>query len=401
VSRYRYVAYNVGGQREDGIVEFATENQAWDSLLGLGLTVIDLQSDGQAKPSLFSNPFQRSLSLDVQADLAEQLAVLFAARLPVTDIVAVIQQGAERPALKQHFGRMAGLMADGMDFPQALEQAGPGLSPLFLSLARVGQASADPAPLMRTLASFLRRQEKLQAQISGALIYPLILLIGGIAVFLMMALYLAPALEPMFVSVNRPIPTGLAAFLWIGNVVRAQGVFLALGLLALILGGTLVARRQSAALKRLILYLPIWGSIARSSSLSRLSRSLQLMLAAGKPLASALRDTATYLSNEPFAPLFAEASVAIEAGASASSVFATDTRLPSVFRELFSLGERTNTLAGITDALATALEDRAERQTGKATQLVTPVLTLIVGGGIGTLVYAVMGAILSVNDLAF
>jgi general secretion pathway protein F len=399
--RYRYVAYNAGGQREEGTVEFSTETQAWNSLIGLGLTVVDLQSDERRKRASTLDLFARALPMDVQADLAEQLAVLFAARLPVTEIVSVIQQGAERPALKRHFARMAGLMADGMDFPNALEQAGPTLSPLFLSLARVGQAAADPAPLMRTLAGFLRRQEKLQAQVSGALIYPLILLIGGIAVFLMMALYLAPALEPMFISVNRDVPSGLAAFLWIGNVVRTQGYWLALGLLALVPGGMVLARRHSFALKRVSLRLPIWGEIARSGSLSRLSRSLQLMLAAGMPLTSALRDTATYLSNEPFAPNFAEAAVAIEAGASASSVFATDSTLPSVFRELFALGERTNTLPGITDALATALEDRAERQTGKATQLLTPILTLIVGGGIGILVYAVMGAILSVNDLAF
>lgn len=399
--RFRYVAYNTHGNREDGNVEFSTEAQAWESLIGLGLTVIDLQAGAPGKRSLFSDMFQSALPLDVQADLAEQLAVLFAAKLPVIEIVSVIREGAERPGLKRHFARMAGLMADGVDFPQALEQAGPGLSPLFLSLARVGQAAADPAPLMRTLAGFLRRQEKLQAQVSGALIYPLILLIGGIAVFLMMSLYLAPALEPMFVSVNRPVPSGLAAFLWIGNVVRAQGVFLALGLVVLILGGVIIARRHSVGLRRFALDVPIWGNIARSSSLSRLSRSLQLMLVAGMPLATALRDTSAYLSSEPFAPLFAQAAEAIEAGASASSIFATDRKLPSVFRELFALGERTNTLAGITDALATSLEDRVERQTGKATQLLTPVLTLIVGGGIGILVYAVMGAILSVNDLAF
>ena len=53
------------------------------------------------------------------------------------------------------------------------------------------------------------------------------------------------------------------------------------------------------------------------------------------------------------------------------------------------------------DSIATALEDQTERQAQRAMTLLTPVLTLVIGGGIAMLVYAVMGALLTVNDLAF
>ena len=72
-----------------------------------------------------------------------------------------------------------------------------------------------------------------------------------------------------------------------------------------------------------------------------------------------------------------------------------------MFRELFEIGEQTNNLAPITDSIATVLEDGVERQSQKAVQLVTPLLTLVMGGGLALLVYTIMDAILSVNDLAF
>ena len=72
-----------------------------------------------------------------------------------------------------------------------------------------------------------------------------------------------------------------------------------------------------------------------------------------------------------------------------------------MFRALFAIGERTNTLPQVMDSIATALEDQTERQAQRAMTLLTPVLTLVIGGGIAMLVYAVMGALLTVNDLAF
>jgi type II secretory pathway component PulF len=78
---------------------------------------------------------------------------------------------------------------------------------------------------------------------------------------------------------------------------------------------------------------------------------------------------------------------------------AEDPRLPRSFSELFAYGETANTLPAVIEALASAFEARAERQSQALMQLFVPVLTLIIGGAIAGLVYAVMGAVLSVNDL--
>jgi general secretion pathway protein F len=149
------------------------------------------------------------------------------------------------------------------------------------------------------------------------------------------------------------------------------------------------------------MHLPVIGPILRDSALARLTRSMNLMLAAGVPLALALRDTGTHLSADVFSAEFLRAADAVESGDRASAIFAITPALPVMFRELFEIGEQTNNLAPITDSIATVLEDGVERQSQKAVQLVTPLLTLVMGGGLALLVYTIMDAILSVNDLAF
>lgn len=401
---FQYVAFSADGEKEQGSVDAPTDEKAWDDLAMQGLTVVSLTSAAttipRQRPSFFATS-QARIPVGAQADLAEELAILFNAHLPAHEIVRILSVGAEHPTIRRHFIRMSRLLADGIAFPSAFERAGTGFSPLFSSLVQLGQTTADPAPTMQKLASALRRQEKLRAELTGALTYPAILACGALAVFFLMVLYLAPKLEPMFASVERPMPGTIAFFLAVRDLLLHDTYLLAALVIIGTVGLKLVTARSSNVFSQLFARLPIWGNIAISTSLARLARSLNLMLAAGVPLSSALEQTAQQLATQSFAADFAKAAASVQSGGTASVVFSETPRLPIVFRELFSLGERTNALPSIMDTLATLLEDAVERKTQRITKLITPVLTLIIGGGVGGLVYSVMAAILSVNDLAF
>ena len=403
MKRFRYTGFSADGKRDSSVVEFATEVQAWESLTGLGLTIVELVPVDRdvARSNMFASLFSKTIPLSSQADVAEQLSVLFGAKLQATEIVDVVAQGAETIAIKQCFEKMGRLLADGATFSGAFEQAGTGFSPLFHAMLRVSQSTSNPVMVLQKLGLHLRRQQKLQAQLSGALVYPIILLFGGIGVFLLVVFYLAPSLAPMFVSQSREVPAAIGVFLTIGRAVTDYGVQILLGLICIIGTGLLFATRIASFLRRVVLKLPVVGPILRDTALARLTRSLNMMLESDIPLAQALRDTATNLNQDVFAPLFAEASEVVETGSFGAPIFAQNGKIPVVFKELFKIGERTNSLTTITGSLATALEDRVERQAQQAVVLITPLLTLIMGGAIALLVYSIMDAILSINDLAF
>lgn len=400
--RFRYTAYSTDGVREEGTLEAASERQAWDKLTSLKLTVVELILDlgiaRSAKRRWFS---RRGVALVAQAELAEQLSVLFGARLSAMQIVEVIEKGTTLPSLRRKFQRIGQLMADGATFPDAFAEAGTDLNPLFVSLARIGQETGDPSALMSSLAVSLRRQQKITSQINGALVYPIILVLGGLGILALMSLYLAPRLATIFSSVEKDVPSTLSVFIATGDLFRTWWfVFFGLALL-LLLALPALFRRYTYDIKALTLRLPVIGPITRDASLARLARSVQIMLAAGMPLAPTLRATASALPFDPLARHIDAAAAAIEAGGTGRETFAQAPELPPIFRELFAIGERTNTLPAVMESVASALEDQVERLVQRAMLLLTPILTLVVGGAIAFLVYAVMSALLSVNDLAF
>jgi len=128
---------------------------------------------------------------------------------------------------------------------------------------------------------------------------------------------------------------------------------------------------------------------------------LPLMLRAGRPLAEALRGMADADPAGPFTPDLRAATAALERGERAHAALAKGGRLPPMVRELFRVGEEANALIPVLEALSQTVQGQLDQSTQRLLRLLTPILTLVIGGAVGALVYSIMGAVLSINDLAF
>ncbi|TNC71353.1 type II secretion system F family protein [Rubellimicrobium roseum] len=337
------------------------------------------------------------LPLAAQAALAEEMATLLRVRLPVLDMLRLLSEGAEGGDTRARLGRVARLVAEGTPLPDAFAQAGPRVAPVFLALLRAGEASTALAEQLAELAQLLRRQDQLRSQVATALIYPAILVVAALGVLLIVSLTLAPALEPIFTAQDLPPPPAVAAFLALGELAATRWPWLLAGLAGLGFAG-LVAVRAAGA--RLVLALPVFGGLARDAALLTLLRSLALLLRAGRPLAASLRAVAGFDRGAPFAATALAAAAELENGGRAHRALAADRRLPPMVAELFRIGEEANSLGPVLESLAATQADRLERRSRRLLQLLTPALTLLIGGLVGTLVYSIMDAVFAINDLA-
>lgn len=399
---FSYKGYTAEGRVESGQLDTLSEAAAYDTLRAMGLSVVDLRDSALSPPVPW---YRREISLTSgtlpladQAALAEQLAVLFRVRLPLTQILSILQNSAERRDMRDRLARIRWLVSEGTSFPDAFAQAGPRVSPMFLTLLQMGHRSDAMPVLMADLADYLREQQRLKGKVVGALLYPAVLLAATFGLLLIVTLSLAPALAPIFAGQDRPMPGGLAAFLAIGAVLKTHGVALALAVVLAGLAAVLLLRRFWS---RIALRLPLIGPILRDNALLRLNRALVLLLRAGWPLNDALQTCTTLAPQDPFAPALRAASDALEKGGRAHDALALAGGMPPLFLDLFRIGEETNTLEEVLQAVSRALSDRTERRTQRLLAALTPTLTLLIGGVIGLLITTIMGAVFSVNDLAF
>ncbi|PLL10567.1 hypothetical protein C0V75_19765 [Tabrizicola sp. TH137] len=398
---YSYRAYGARGTVETGSLDSPSEAAAYQTLTALGLTVVELR-EGAAVAAL---PWwKRDISLGDgrlpladQAALAEQMATMLRVRLPALEMLRILVQGAGKAETRERLERTARLVAEGMPLAQAFAQAGPKVAPVFLSLLRAGALSDALPEQLTDLARLLRLQEQLRGQVATALLYPAILVAAAVAVMLIVALTLAPALAPLFQGEGRDMPGSLAFFLGLGTVIRGWWWLILAGLAALVAG----VMAQRARWGRVAFRLPLFGPLMRDAALLALVRSLALMLKAGRPLAEALRGMVEADPAGPFAPDLRAAVAALEGGGRAHLALAEGGRLPPLVRELFRVGEEANALVPVLEAVAQSVQGQMDQSTQRLLRLLTPILTLVIGGAVGALVYSIMGAVLSINDLAF
>lgn len=339
-----------------------------------------------------------AMRLGDQAALAEQMATMLRVRLPALEMLRILAQGAARAETRVKLERVARLVAEGMTLADAFAQAGPKVAPVFLSLLRAGEQSDAMPEQLTDLARLLRLQDQLRGQVATALLYPAILIVAAVAVMLIVALTLAPALAPLFDGQGREMPASLAFFMGLGAVIRGWWPLMLLMVLGAVAGGVWALRTGWGSV---VFRLPLFGPLVRDAALLAVVRSLALMLKAGRPLAEALRGLAEADATGPFAADLRAAVAALERGERAHVALAEGGRLPVVVRELFRVGEEANALVPVLEALSQTVQGQMDQSTQRLLRLLTPILTLVIGGTVGALVYSIMGAVLSINDLAF
>ena len=407
---FAYEGYDGSGAFDVGKIEARTEKLAYQILQSRGITVFSLTSGDAPAPGelpWFRRDIRlsrRGLPLRDQAIVADLLSALFGTGLSVADVIRTVAQSSERSDVRHHFERVGQRVADGSGLAEAFEAENRIFSPIFVSFLTIGEEANNLSPLLKKLARYFDGQNNIRQKVISALIYPAILLCAALGLLLMAILYLAPGLEPVFLSVGVSPPDSLRVLLALNSGLRMFWPYLLVaGTLGLVF--ILLALQSSAfrSMARSFWYgMPVLGTLLSLSTLARLVQSTEILLASGQTLAEALRTSAKFADNTSrLALCFEDAADAVEKGFSAASVFDAEQELPATFKALFRVGEETNRLASTLSALANAMSLQLDRYSLRLLSLLTPAITLVVGLGVGFLTYTLMGAIMDVNEIVF
>ncbi|MGJ8628525.1 MAG: type II secretion system F family protein [Sulfitobacter sp.] len=409
MARFRYKGFDAEGNADDGWIEGRDTIEAFAMLQSRGIVVFELKDAAAgsdqtvpwyAREISFGN---KGYSLSDQAAFSELLGRLAELNLPLTEMLRILVANSQNGAMRQHVQRTATRVMDGEDLAQAFGASGTGFSGMFLQILRIAFVANTLPKSMQDLAGYLRRADETRSQVATSLIYPGILILAVFALLGVVSGFLAPALAPMFASLDRPVPAGLAFFLGLSNVFGQhwQMMILACGVLGaavfLFFGSAFGKQRLAQVFWRI----PFIGPINRDALLLRHAAALDILLRSGMPLAEALDAAADLGAASPFEDTFTAAAAELRSGRRASDIFKQDTLLPTIFVDLFAVGEEANKLSGTLQTLVNILDQSLRRRIQKSLQLLTPTLTIVLGGVIGVLVYSVMGAILDINTVAF
>ena len=271
----------------------------------------------------------------------------------------------------------------------------------YTATLEAGEASGQLHVALAALAHNLDRSLVIRKRLRAACIQPAILLSMAFLSLGTVVVVLIPSLLPLFEGREASLPFLMRGVLALDRAWTEHWLELSAGASTMV-GALLLAFVNSAVRRsfdRFTLSLPILGRLVSTSQSAAFCTLAATMLQAGVPLPQTIRLATGVVRNRVIVEHLQTLLIQIKAGNPVASCLPTPP-FPKALAPLVEGGERAGRLADTLHHAARNFDQTVEHGVEKLLSLFTPLVTLLVGLVIASLVMAVMDAILSVNDLA-
>ncbi|HDS1213772.1 type II secretion system inner membrane protein GspF [Stenotrophomonas sp. Ps181] len=394
---FDYQAANAQGRIEKGQVDADSPRGARQLLRGRGLTPVQVSAARNAG----SGWAARRLSASELAWATRQLASLLAASLPLEGALSVVIEQAERPHVAQALTAVRADVRAGQRLTVALAARPRDFPPIYRALVGAGEDSGDLARVMERLADYIEERNALQAKVLTAFIYPAAISLVSVAIVIFLLSYVVPQVVTAFVQARQTLPMLTQVMLAASAFVRSWGMWVGLGIAALVVAWGLALRKPGLRLRwdAMLLRVPMVGRFVLGVNSARFASTLAILLDAGVPLLRALEAARQTLGNALLARCAHDVSARVREGAALGSALKVQKVYPPILVHLVASGEKTGSLAPLLDRAAQTISREIERRAMALTALLEPTMILVMGGVVLTIVLAVLMPIMEMNQL--
>jgi general secretion pathway protein F len=318
---------------------------------------------------------------------SQELRVMLDAGLSLPEAMQALVEKESREDLRHTLKRVADALLEGASFSAALARQPEAFPALYVATIKAAEKTGDLAEALARYVTYQQQLDAIRRKVVSASVYPMLLLGVGVLVALFLLAYVVPRFAAVYQDLGRELPWITQLMLGWGRFLDEHAALAALG--ALVAGAGLVhaLSRQSvrAALLRQIWRIPRLGERLRIYDLSRLYRTLAMLLRSGMPIVPAMRNASGLLRPEPRARL-ALALADIEQGHAISQAMAERGLTTPVALRMLRVGERSGRMSELMERIAGYFEDDLARWVEWFTRLFEPILMLLIGGVIGAVV---------------
>ncbi len=330
-----------------------------------------------------------------------QLATLLQAGISLADGLALIADRHPYREWRALLQRIAQQVSQGLPFSDALRQW-PGIfPPLFITLIHIGELTGKLDECSRRLAEQQEQLYRLQKKVTKALRYPLFILAVAFAVTAGMLGFVLPEFAAIYSSFNASLPAITLAVMGISSWVTSQGaLWLFIAIIAA--GGWFVLRRQKPRWQeyeqKLLLKIPLAAPLWRGQLLSQIYTTLALSQQAGIPLLQGLAAVEQTIAPLLWKKLLAQISARVAEGVPFWQTLEDTERFTPLCSQLIRIGEESGALDLMLEKLAVWHHDATQEMADSLAAALEPMMMLVIGIIIGTLVIAMYLPIFQLGD---
>lgn len=405
---FKYLAYDIDGREQRGVIESDSPRLARASLREQGLFPMDvslIEAANDASAGIFGTRQADSLSMEQLAGITRQLATLIGAGLTIEGALSALVEQAETERERQVIAQLRASIREGQSLAQAMVAFPKSFSELYRTLVNAGEASGKLPDVLIKLADYVEEQQAIKQKIITAMVYPIIVTVICLLVVVGLMLYVVPQVVGVFESTKQTLPFMTRALLALSAMLKWTWWLWIVAAVGAVAGFRVAMKRptQRHRFHALLLRLPIFGRLIRVRESSQLAATLSILVGSGVPVLTAMNAGVGVVNNIPMRLALERAANHVREGVSLSRALQAQNTKPALFPpvmlHLVASGEASGRLPETLASAARQQQRELETRTARLAALIEPVMIVVMGGIVLAIVLAVLLPIFELNQL--
>ena len=319
-----------------------------------------------------------------------QMAVMLKSGVPLSQALELLAENMTNKEFGANILDVSKRLGSGEELSSSLSNYPRIFTPIMIGLIEAGEAGGILSPVLERLASLIEAQNKIKGQITGALIYPVAILVLAVTISLALLIFIVPTFDEMFKSMGAELPALTSFMLVLSRIVTSLG-FLIIAPISVFIGFYFFNISYSTQSGRkfidnLVLKIPLFGDLILKSELASMSDTLSTLINSGISIVEAIERCINASSNEIIRIALRRSISLVTQGQELSTSLEKAKVIPRLLISMIKIGEETGALSFMLENLANFYKREVEEAVTVLTKAMEPAVIFVVAAIVGTIV---------------
>jgi len=411
---FQYDALNAKGQESSGEIEALCDKEAVSKIRNKGLYPTRVRAKHAARKAAVIRPAASGgrrrgtngkVKLKRVTQFARQLSTLQDAGLAILRSLRILERQQKNGTFKRVIGGVADDIEGGATLSGAMAKYPNCFNRLFVNMVAAGETGGVLDVILVRVADFMERSQQLKSKFKGALVYPVVVLIAAFLIVMGLMTFVIPVFADVLADMGdgrfqmpKLTQVLLDASIWLkgrGGMnagMVAMTPFAAVALLKLIHQ----FEKGRYGMDWVKLHIPVVRTLVYKISVARWTRTLATLINAGVPILDSLKITRQTAQNEVYARMLDQVQQAIRQGDTFARPLARSKAVDELVVNMIEVGEETGDLDKMLVKIADNFDEETQTQINALMSVLEPVMIIVLGGIVGTIVLAIFLPIIEI-----
>ena len=381
--RFSYVGYKPNGEPVKGELEADSEKTAEATLWKSEITIVNLKEKKRILPPIQELlPSLYAVKTEEIVNLNRDLYTLLNAGIGIYPSLTMLYERTSKASMKSLIQDILQSVESGSSFSEACEKHPKLFSPFYIRMTKVGEEIGNLEQMLQQISIQMTKEAEIKRKIKGAMTYPMIVLTFAVIAIIGLVTFLIPAMKGLFEQMGGELPFLTKIMVAVSNFATDNILYLAIGTF-LIIGGIIWyfrTPRGKMTKDSIMLKTPVIKEVNIKGAMARTTRNMALLLGGGISITDALDLIVQTSDNHIFKKAFQQLRSDVNDGLLLSQAMKNQEIFPTLIAQVVGVGELTGKLEPNLESIANFYETETDRAVAKATQLLTPIMTVVIGG---------------------